>query len=113
MPSQVDKSAEEAASSTRPAGRRSKLTTAIRSASRNSKGRRQAKRFYRPQIERLEGRELLSVDAWPMRQGDIGNTGRADFDVPDARLNDQFFDVFLWQTRVPGSPTEGPSIVRP
>ncbi|MBN1844959.1 MAG: right-handed parallel beta-helix repeat-containing protein [Sedimentisphaerales bacterium] len=30
------------------------------------------------------------------------NTGRADYTVPDSRLNDSFFDVVLWQTPLPG-----------
>ena len=75
--------------------------------------RRQAARSRRPLFERLEGRELLSGDAWPMKHGDYWNTGRADFDVPDSRLNDQFFDIFRWQTRGPVRRWTGPSTVRP
>ncbi len=44
---------------------------------------------------------------WPMRQKDMHNTGRAEYTVPDDRLNDTFFDDFLWQTPVPGSPGSG------
>ena len=56
-------------------------------------------------IEHLEDRRLLA--AWTGQHGDLGNTGRADYVVPAQRLNDSFFDVFRWQTRVPGSPTDG------
>lgn len=45
--------------------------------------------------------------SWPVRQRDLGNTGRADFSVPSDRLNGSFFDIFLWQTPSPGSPNEG------
>lgn len=44
---------------------------------------------------------------WPMKQRDTCNTGRADFSVPATRMNDRFFDIFLWQTPSPGSPSEG------
>jgi outer membrane protein assembly factor BamB len=44
---------------------------------------------------------------WPMKQHDMYNTGRADYTVPDDRLNDTFFDVVLWQKQSPGSPTDG------
>ena len=38
---------------------------------------------------------------WPMKQRDMHNTGRADYTVSAERLNDTFFDVFLWQKRSP------------
>ncbi|MGQ9455611.1 MAG: hypothetical protein ACUVRS_12620 [Armatimonadota bacterium] len=44
---------------------------------------------------------------WQMKQGDMHHTGRADFTVPDSRLNSNFFDVFLWQKPAPGSPNDG------
>ena len=56
-------------------------------------------------VEHLEDRYLLA--AWAGQHGDIWNTGRADYIVPVERLNDSFFDVFVWQTKVPGSPTDG------
>jgi len=46
----------------------------------------------------------LLADTWAMKQRDMHNTGRAGFTVPENRLNDTFFDIFLWQTRSPGSP---------
>ncbi|MCH5374200.1 MAG: PQQ-binding-like beta-propeller repeat protein, partial [Planctomycetes bacterium] len=45
--------------------------------------------------------------SWQMKNRDAGNTNRADFSVPAERLNDTFFDVFLWQKRTPNSPNEG------
>ncbi|MDY6843767.1 MAG: hypothetical protein SVW57_06720, partial [Thermodesulfobacteriota bacterium] len=42
------------------------------------------------------------AEAWQMKQHDMHNTGRADYIVPEERLNDTFFDVFLWQKRTPG-----------
>ncbi len=54
---------------------------------------------------------LIPTDAlaasWPMKQRDIWNTGRADFSVPENRLNGLFFDIFKWQTPTPGSPVDG------
>ncbi|MBN2171270.1 MAG: PQQ-binding-like beta-propeller repeat protein [Candidatus Krumholzibacteriota bacterium] len=46
-------------------------------------------------------------DGWQMKQRDMHNTGRADYEVPAERLNDTFFDVFAWQKPAPGSPGEG------
>ncbi len=40
-------------------------------------------------------------DTWQMKQGDMYNTGRADYTIPSERLNDTFFDVFLWQKPTP------------
>ncbi|MCD4722838.1 MAG: hypothetical protein K8S13_23720, partial [Desulfobacula sp.] len=40
---------------------------------------------------------------WPMKQKDMHNTGRAEYTVPEDRLNDTFFDDFLWQTAAPGN----------
>ncbi|MCK5232827.1 MAG: hypothetical protein KAR13_21315 [Desulfobulbaceae bacterium] len=39
---------------------------------------------------------------WQMKQRDMHNTGRADYIVPAERLNDTFFDFFLWQKLSPG-----------
>ena len=39
---------------------------------------------------------------WQMKQRDMHNTGRADYSVPAERLNDTFFDFFLWQKPSPG-----------
>ncbi len=54
---------------------------------------------------------MIPTDAlaasWPMKQRDIWNTGRADFSVPENRLNNSFFDIFKWQTPTPGSPIDG------
>ncbi|MBN2513602.1 MAG: PQQ-binding-like beta-propeller repeat protein [Sedimentisphaerales bacterium] len=47
------------------------------------------------------------ADSWPMKQRDQYHTGRAAFAVPATRMNETFFDVFLWQTPTPGSPGEG------
>jgi outer membrane protein assembly factor BamB len=47
------------------------------------------------------------LDSWPQKQRDMYHAGRADFTVPEDRMNDSFFDVFLWQTPSPGSPGEG------
>jgi hypothetical protein len=66
---------------------------------------RQDKRSPAVALERLEARVLLS--SWPMKGHDIGNTNRADFSVPASRLNASLFDLFAWQTRVPGSPVDG------
>jgi len=44
---------------------------------------------------------------WPMRQRDMHHTGRANFTVPDARLNSSFFDNILWQKPSPSSPDQG------
>ena len=44
---------------------------------------------------------------WQMKQRDMQHTGRASYTVPASRLNDKFFDIFLWQKRTPGSPNEG------
>ena len=44
---------------------------------------------------------------WPMKQRDIGNTGRADYIVPSSRMNGTFFDSLLWQKPTPGSPSDG------
>jgi parallel beta-helix repeat protein len=72
--------------------------------SRRSEKRRRARN--RPLLfEPLEDRRMLS--AWPVKQADIWNTGRADYVVPSERLNDTFFDVFLWQQRTPDSPLDG------
>jgi hypothetical protein len=46
-------------------------------------------------------------DDWRMLQRDSAHTGRADYTVPQLRLNDHFFDLFLWQTRSPDSPNDG------
>jgi outer membrane protein assembly factor BamB len=53
------------------------------------------------------GATAASAASWPMKQHDMQNTGRADYTVPVERLNDSFFDVFLWQKPSPGSPNEG------
>ncbi|MCP4549790.1 MAG: T9SS type A sorting domain-containing protein [bacterium] len=50
---------------------------------------------------------LVSGDTWQMKQRDMHNTGRADYEVPFERLNDSFFDVFAWQKPAPGSPGQG------
>lgn len=47
------------------------------------------------------------LGVWAGQHGDIWNTGRANYTVPAERLNGTFFDVFLWQTMVPGSPADG------
>ena len=62
-----------------PGSCRSNLAMLVRSTIRRHQGRRQAKRFYRPQIEQLESRELLSVDAWPMKHGDYLEHGPGGF----------------------------------
>lgn len=61
-------------------------------------------------LEALESRLLLAgvtPSAWPMLHGDIWNTGRAPYSVPVSRQNSSFFDIFLWQTQTPNSPTDG------
>jgi outer membrane protein assembly factor BamB len=45
--------------------------------------------------------------SWPMKHRDMQHTGRADYVVPQDRLNDSFFDVFLWQKPSPDSPESG------
>ena len=45
--------------------------------------------------------------SWPMFQRDPQHTGRADYTVPPDRMNDTFFDVFLWQKPSPGAPIDG------
>src|SRR5206468_5473929 len=45
--------------------------------------------------------------SWPMFQKDPQHTGRADYTVPPDRMNDTFFDVFLWQKPSPGGPIDG------
>lgn len=45
--------------------------------------------------------------SWSQRHRDAENTGRADFSIPTSRLGTNFFDVFRWQKRTPGSPEEG------
>ena len=45
--------------------------------------------------------------AWPQRQRDTVNTGRADFTVPGSRLNTNFFNAIRWQKPSPNSPDEG------
>ena len=55
----------------------------------------------------LGGVPSSSPAIWAGQHRDIWNTGRADFVVPDSRLNDTFFDTFAWQTRVPESPVNG------
>ena len=42
-----------------------------------------------------------------MRQRDVGNTGRADFSIPDSRLNTNLFTAIRWQKPSPGSPSDG------
>lgn len=42
--------------------------------------------------------------AWPQRQRDAQNTGRADFTVPANRQGTNFFDALRWQKRAPGLP---------
>ncbi len=44
---------------------------------------------------------------WQMKQRDMHNTGRADYAVPEERLNDTFFSVFSWQKPSPNSPDYG------
>lgn len=44
---------------------------------------------------------------WPMRQRDVGNTGRADFTIPASRLNTNLFTAVRWQKPSPGSPNDG------
>lgn len=56
-----------------------------------------------PYLELTEG----SAATWPMKQRDAQHTGRADYAVPDERMNGSFFDFALWQTPSPGSPNEG------
>jgi len=53
------------------------------------------------------GNKLGFLESWQMKQGDIHQTGRADFSVPSHRLNDTFFDVTSWQTPTPGNANEG------
>jgi hypothetical protein len=50
---------------------------------------------------------FAEASTWPMKQKDQYHTGRADFAVPENRINASFFDVFLWQTPTPNSPNEG------
>jgi hypothetical protein len=47
------------------------------------------------------------ADVWPSKQRDPGNTGRSDFVVPLNRQGSNFFDIYLWQTPLPGSPLDG------
>jgi len=50
---------------------------------------------------------LALADNWPMMQRDMHNTGRVNYTVPVDKLNDTFFDHFLWQKQSPGSPANG------
>ena len=45
--------------------------------------------------------------SWQMRQGDMGHTGRASFEIPPQCMNSGLFDVIAWQKRSPGSPGGG------
>ncbi len=47
------------------------------------------------------------ADTWPGKHRDGGNTGRSDFVVPLNRQGANFFDIYRWQTPLPGSPGEG------
>lgn len=50
---------------------------------------------------------LAQGASWQMKQRDMQHTGRADFVVPTNRLNDSFFDVFVWQKPSPGGGNDG------
>lgn len=41
-------------------------------------------------------------EIWQMKQRDMHNTGWADYTVPEKRMNDTFFNYFLWQKPAPG-----------
>ena len=41
-------------------------------------------------------------ETWQMKQRDMHNTGRADYAVPETRMNDTFFNFFLWQKPATG-----------
>lgn len=41
-------------------------------------------------------------ETWQMKQRDMHNTGRADYIVPENRMNDTFFNFFLWQKPAAG-----------
>lgn len=49
----------------------------------------------------------VDADTWPMKHRDPQHTGRSDFVVPAARLNDSLLDIIRWQKPSPGSPNEG------
>ena len=44
-----------------------------------------------------------TAETWQMKQRDMHNTGRADYTVPENRMNNTFFNFFLWQ-----KPASGP-----
>jgi hypothetical protein len=47
-----------------------------------------------------------------MRQRDVGNTGRASFSVPGARLGTNFFKSLRWQKQTPwGGPLSSSTMV--
>lgn len=50
---------------------------------------------------------IAQADTWQMKQRDQYHTGRADYTVPTTRMNNSFFDVFLWQKPSPDSPGDG------
>lgn len=50
---------------------------------------------------------IARAESWQMKQRDQYHTGRADYTVPATRMNSSFFDVFLWQTPTPDSPSNG------
>jgi outer membrane protein assembly factor BamB len=45
---------------------------------------------------------VAQADSWPMLGRDMQHTGRADYVIPESRLNSGLFDVFRWQTPAPG-----------
>lgn len=47
---------------------------------------------------------------WQMNQGDIQHTGRADYTVPQSKLNDTFFDDIEWQKTTAGQ-SEGSAMI--
>ncbi|MFA7329533.1 MAG: PQQ-binding-like beta-propeller repeat protein [Candidatus Delongbacteria bacterium] len=75
-----------------------------------------------PLVECTGPNELgLPADRWAMQQRDQEHTGRAWFEIPASRQNDQLFETCRWQTPLPGgvggssplfTPTDGETVGR-
>ena len=52
----------------------------------------------------------VTAEEWQMNQKDIWHTGRADYKVPQTKLNDTFFDDIEWQKTTIGQ-SEGSAMI--
>lgn len=52
----------------------------------------------------------VQAEKWQMNQKDMWHTGRADYSVPETRLNDTFFDDIKWQKATTGQ-SEGSAMI--